>query len=236
MMRQLEATIGEKAFRDGIREYIKTYAYGNATWNDLVDILDEKTPTDLKAWSEVWVNQSGRPILTDEISYQNGKISKFTISQQAEDGSDKLWPQSFEITLVYPDSTRTIPVVISNGSVELNLAKGLPKPKTIIYNSDAFGYGLFPIDTDHLGAIAKLSDEVARAYAYLNTFENALAAKLDPILAFDVFMNGVLNEQNEFVHGIISGQASHLFWKLLYPRATGCGTVGSRRAPLERAV
>ena len=212
MMRQLEATIGEKAFRGGIREYIKTYAYGNATWNDLVDILDEKNPTDLKAWSEVWVNQSGRPILTDEISYQNGKISKFTISQQAEDGSDKLWPQSFEIILVYPDSTRTIPIVISDRSVEVNLAEGLPKPKTIIYNSDAFGYGLFPIDTDHLGVIAKLSDEVARAYAYLNTFENALSAKLDPILAFDVFMNGVLNEQNEFVHGIISGQASHLFW------------------------
>lgn len=212
MMRQLEATIGEKAFRDGIREYIKTYAYGNATWNDLVDILDEKTPTDLKAWSEVWVNQSGRPILTEQISYQNDKIANFTISQQAEDGSDKLWPQSFEITFVYPDSTRTIPVIISDRSVEVNMAKGLPKPKTIIYNSDAFGYGLFPVDTDYLSAIAKLSDEVARAYSYLNTSENVLSGNVDPLLAFDVFMNGVLNEQNEFVHGIISGQASYLFW------------------------
>ncbi|MHA7862687.1 M1 family metallopeptidase [Flagellimonas marinaquae] len=212
MMRQLEATIGEKAFRDGIREYIKTYAYGNATWNDLVDILDEKTPTDLKAWSEVWVNQSGRPILTEQISYQNDKIANFTISQQAEDGSDKLWPQSFEITLVYPDSTRIIPVVISDRSVDVNKAKGLPKPKTIIYNSDAFGYGLFPVDTDYLSAIAKLSDEVARAYSYLNTYENVLSGNVDPLLAFDVFMNGVLNEQNEFVHGIISGQASQLFW------------------------
>ena len=45
MMRQLEASIGEKGFRDGIRKYISTYAYGNATWNDLVNILDGRTPS-----------------------------------------------------------------------------------------------------------------------------------------------------------------------------------------------
>ncbi|MAU15684.1 MAG: peptidase M1 [Muricauda sp.] len=215
MMRQLEATIGEKGFRDGIREYISTYAYGNATWNDLVNILDERTPKDLKEWSEVWVNQSGRPILSEQIDYEGERITNFTISQRAEDGSDKLWPQSFEITLVYPDSTRTIPVSISESSVNVDLAVGLSRPEAIIYNSNAFGYGVFPLKASDLSIIPTLKDEVARGYAYLNTYENALSGNIPPLEAFDLYVEGVIHEPNELVHGMICGQANSIFWKFL---------------------
>ncbi len=40
VMRQLEMIVGERAFRDGLREYLEAYAFGNATWLDLVRILD----------------------------------------------------------------------------------------------------------------------------------------------------------------------------------------------------
>ncbi|MBW8245129.1 peptidase M1 [Muricauda oceani] len=212
MMRQLEATIGEKAFREGIRQYIKTYAYENATWNDLVGILDKTTDKDLKSWSEVWVNQSGRPVLSEQIDYADGKITKFTISQRAEDGSDKLWPQSFELALVYHDSIRIIPVNISDKTVDVALAIGLPEPETIIYNSNAFGYGVFPLDTDNLKIIPKLGDEVARGYAYLNAYENVLTGKIAPRKVFDLYIDAILKEENEFVHGMVSAEASQLFW------------------------
>lgn len=215
MMRQLEATIGEKAFRDGIREYISTYAYENATWTDLVNILDKRTPKDLKKWSEVWVNQSGRPILEEKIDYTNGKITNFSISQHAEDGSDKLWPQSFEVTLLYPDNSRTIPVTISESSVEVDLAIGLQKPEAIIYNSNAFGYGVFPLNVSELPIIPELKDEVARGYAYLNAYENVLSGNIPSIQAFDLYVEGVSIEQNELVHGMICGQLSSIFWNFL---------------------
>ncbi|MBR9853697.1 MAG: peptidase M1 [Algicola sp.] len=215
MMRQLEATIGERAFRDGIREYISAHAYGNATWNDLVDILDKKTMQDLKQWSNVWVNQSGRPIITDEIEYVDDKITSFSIAQHAEDGSDKLWPQSFEITLVYPDSTRTIPVSISDKSSTVDLAVGLPRPEAIIYNSDAFGYGVFPVKASDFALIPKLENEVARAYAYLNTYENTLTGNILPEQTFDLLIAGVFSENNEFVHGMLTGLANNLYWSFL---------------------
>ena len=49
VMRQLELIVGENAFRDGLREYLKQYAYGNATWGDLIRILDARTKQDLVA-------------------------------------------------------------------------------------------------------------------------------------------------------------------------------------------
>ena len=61
VMRHLEALLGEDNFRDGLREYLKAHAFANATWSDLIDVLDARTPMDLQAWSKVWVDQPGRP-------------------------------------------------------------------------------------------------------------------------------------------------------------------------------
>ncbi len=61
VMRQLELLLGEESFRDGLREYLKAHAFGNATWNDLITILDARTDADLVAWSRAWVEERGRP-------------------------------------------------------------------------------------------------------------------------------------------------------------------------------
>ena len=34
--------MGEEAFREGIHDYLVSYGYGNATWDDLIQILDSK--------------------------------------------------------------------------------------------------------------------------------------------------------------------------------------------------
>ena len=47
IMRHLEHLMGETVFRDGLREYLKKYAFGNATWSELIAILDARTDTDL---------------------------------------------------------------------------------------------------------------------------------------------------------------------------------------------
>ncbi|HEY7056338.1 MAG TPA: M1 family aminopeptidase, partial [Vicinamibacterales bacterium] len=73
VMRQLEALMGGDAFRDGLREYLKTYSFGNATWLDLIAMLDRRTPEDLAAWSHAWVDERGRPIVRTELTLANGR-------------------------------------------------------------------------------------------------------------------------------------------------------------------
>ncbi|MEJ2187748.1 MAG: M1 family aminopeptidase [Gemmatimonadota bacterium] len=65
VMRQLEALVGADTFRDGLREYLKAHEYGNATWPDLIRVLDKRTDEDLAAWSHAWVEQPGRPTIDD---------------------------------------------------------------------------------------------------------------------------------------------------------------------------
>ena len=51
VMRQLERLVGESMLRDGLREYLATYRFANASWPELIEILDRNSPLDLQAWS-----------------------------------------------------------------------------------------------------------------------------------------------------------------------------------------
>jgi aminopeptidase N len=214
MMRQLEATMGEAAFQKGIQKYIQKYANDNADWNNLVEILDAETPLDLQKWSAVWVNKWGRAIVKDKIEYDaQNKIKKFEIEQQAEDHSTNIWPQVFDIALVYPNEIKTIKVNLNDRKVNLTAAVGLMKPIAIMYNSNGFGYGVFPLDGNHLEYILTVKDEVARGSAYLNLYENMLIGTVSPNKAFDYFITGIQQEPNELVLKLLTNQASAVFWK-----------------------
>jgi len=216
MMRQLEATMGKEPFQKGIEKYIKKYANNNADWNNLVEILDAETPLDMKKWSEVWVNKSGRAIFTDKIEYDSkNRIKKFEIEQKAEDKSKNIWPQVFQIGLVYKDTFKVIDVAVKDKKTVLKELIGLEKPLNIIYNYNGFGYGVFPLDGNNLKYIATLKDEVARASIYSNLYENTLTGNVAPHKAFDCFLNGIQLEENELVLKILTNNASAVFWRFL---------------------
>lgn len=216
MMRQLEASMGKEAFQKGIEKYIKKYANDNADWNNLVEILDAETPLDMQKWSEVWVNKSGRAIFNDQIKYDaQNRISSFEISQQAEDKSVNVWPQIFDIGLVYKDQVRIINVNIKDKNLAVKEAIGLEKPLSIIYNYNGFGYGVFPLDGNNINSVLSLKDEVARASTYINIYENTLTGNVAPKKAFDCFLKGIQQEENELVLKIITNQTNAIFWKFL---------------------
>ena len=216
MMRQLETTMGKSAFQKGIQRYIKKYEYGNAVWNDLVELLDAETDKDLKNWSEIWVNQSSRPIFTDSISYaEDGSIESLEITQKAEDESDGIWPQVFDIDLVYADSIHTLSADIIGKKFLVEKAKGLTKPNAVIYNSNGLGYGVFPMDAGFLDKIVNIKNEVTRGYAYINGYENTLNGNIPAKDLFELYQKSLLVEKNELLMNMLSGYISTIFWTYL---------------------
>ncbi|MBF4464972.1 M1 family aminopeptidase [Flavobacterium sp. LC2016-12] len=214
MMRQLEATMGAEAFQKGIKKYIQKYANDNADWNNLVEILDAETPLDMKKWSEVWVNKSGRAIFTDKIQYDSkNRIGKFEVYQKAEDKSNNIWPQIFQIGLVYRDNVKVLTANFKGKNLVLKEAVDLEKPLAIIYNYNGFGYGVFPIDGNNLNYIANLTDETARASSYSNLYENTLVGNVPPNIAFDCFLKAIQTEENELVLRLASGSLNSIYWR-----------------------
>ena len=217
MMRQLEYLLGEDAFKSGVQEYIKTYANSNADWNELVAILDKKSPGNIKNWSDVWVNSSGRPIFSEEIELnEKGNVSKFVIHQKAEDGSDKVWTQSFKIKLIDKRGYEKIINIKNMGkSFDITSATKDFKPGQVLYNTNGFGYGVFPIYKKEIDTYRHINDEVSRGYQYINLYENMLIGEVTPLETFQIYISAIKDEKNELITNYLSGRIQTIFWSFL---------------------
>ena len=104
-MRQLERLLGAEQLRDGLRAYLKQFEFGNATWLDLVRVLDERTDRDLGGRGAV----SGRKrpagldpqISSSSASTQKGMRSGGWRSFRAIPPGDRslVWTQHIETKL-----------------------------------------------------------------------------------------------------------------------------------------
>ncbi|MDV3507084.1 aminopeptidase [Elizabethkingia anophelis] len=217
MMRQLELLIGEENFRKGISEYLRKYAYSNATWPDLITILDNQTPEDLQSWNKVWVNEPGRPIIDYTIKYKGNKIENFKISQHPEHGdTQKLWPQEFQISLFYPDKIEKVDVKFSEKQQDIPELKGMLKPLFVLQNSSGIGYGVFNVDNDLISGFSLIKDPVSRASAYISLYENMLGGSgITPQELLHFFAGQLQKESTELNLRLITGYISGIYWGFL---------------------
>ena len=215
MMRQLERLMGEQPFQDGIREYLQKYAHGNATWPDLITILDAHTPADLVAWNQVWVNQPGRPVFESELQ---PAASQLVIRQHAEDGSDRLWPQQFEVLAMYADGPQELTVSMTQREVRVPLPAGKGAPNYVLLNTQGLGYGVFPVAPAAADHLASLTDPVARASTYIALYENMLSGRgLAPRPLLDRYLAQTAHETNDLNIKLLTDQLSHIYWQFLPP-------------------
>lgn len=218
MMRQLERLMGKTALRDGLREYLKKYAFSNATWADLIAILDARTPVDLATWNRVWVSETGRPKFTYQLEKKGDKISRFVIEQKGEDGASRVWPQGFEVALVYPDHVEELTVNMNQARVTLPEAVGKSVPQFVVFNSSGQGYGVFPVDTAMITQLGSLKNPVTRAATYINLYENMLAGQvISPARLAAVYQQVLGNESEELNLRLLTSQLSDIVWNYTLP-------------------
>ncbi len=218
MMRQIELLMGKDNFRKGVQEYLHTYAYGNASWNDMIAILAKYTKADLHKWNSVWVNQPGRPVFDYKITTANGKIKQLTITQHPESGEKRLWPQVFDIALVYPASVKELRVNMNDYSTAIKEAVGKEQPDYILFNSSGLGYGLFPSDPAATKAFFSLTGSVWSTSAYLNAYENTLAGRTyKPAELLRIFVAGLSHEKEETNLKLLTNYISTLYWEFTTP-------------------
>ncbi|MCK9627901.1 MAG: M1 family aminopeptidase [Bacteroidales bacterium] len=90
VMDKLVALTGEENFQKGIREYLKRYGYSNATWDDLIGILDQYTEKDLKSWSHSWINKPGMAEIHASLSGDTVVTEVFSKSGKDDIGDQPL--------------------------------------------------------------------------------------------------------------------------------------------------
>ena len=158
MLEKMVEIMGEEAFRNAVREYLTTYAYGNATWNDLVTIFDRHTEADIAEFSRVWVNEKSLPYISFKV---DGK--RLTIEQSDIYERDILWSQSFDIEIVTESGKERHTIKLYDKSVDIKAADDIV---AVLPNVCGRGYGFFSLDYDSkswlVDNLMTIEDESAR--------------------------------------------------------------------------
>jgi aminopeptidase N len=219
VMRHLEAILGEDNFRDGLREYLKGHAFGNATWTDLIDVLDRRTPMDLKQWSHAWVDEPGRPTITTELTIRNGRIARLAFRQTDPRGRDLTWPQQLRVTVGTASGRQTMAVDLNGASVEVPSAAGMAPPRYVLPNGGGWAYGDFVLDQptlDYLTAnLPEIDDALTRGAAWVTLWDAMLDGHVRPEALFDLALRALPRESDEQMTARILGYASNAWWRFL---------------------
>ena len=72
VLTMVERFAGERAWRDGLRDYLKKHEYSNATSADLWAAMSRKTDVDVQAFANAWTRQAGFPLLNVSTSCASG--------------------------------------------------------------------------------------------------------------------------------------------------------------------
>ena len=146
LLRQLSYVIGETAFRDGVRLFLREHMYGNAEWSDLIHAYERASGKPLQAWADAWIKQRGMPQVDVAWSCNGGRIDRFTLRQKDVLSEGHLWPIHTELLLAYDASAPlTIPAQLLDAEAAVPEAVGKPCPAWVLANNRDYAYGRFVV-------------------------------------------------------------------------------------------
>ena len=223
VMRQLEAMIGQKQLRDGLREYLDEFRYDNAVWDDLIAILDRDSDLDLKQWSDSWVKESGTP----ELSSARGSGENLvTIRQTRKSAKGSWWSQQVDVKFLKDGKVvHEARTMIEGESATVQLPENVGDYDFFLANGSELGYGYFRLDEQSKAWLLKnihtILDEVTRGAAWITLYESLIRGiEKNEIPAADyvsILVAAIESEKEPLNRQNILSQLQTVFWKLLSP-------------------
>jgi aminopeptidase N len=220
VMRQLESLVGEEPFRDGLREYLRAYAFRNASWADLIAILDAKSPDDLSAWSRAWVEERGRPIVRTSLTIRDGVVERLAFVQADPYPARGLtWTQDAQVILGYDDHLRVVPVRLQGATTNAPAARGLAAPRFVLLNGGGRAYGEIHLDAASVAWLSTYLPDVpeplTRGAAWITLWDAMLNRELPPGGLLDLALAALPRETDELNVQRILSYLTQTFWTFL---------------------
>lgn len=238
-MQQLEQLVGEATFREGMRQYLQRHRFGNAAWPDLVAILDALTDEDLAAWSRVWIEAPGRPVIgatrqdSTLVIVESDPWAALAAAATGSRRGDReapaaralRWPQYVTFALGQGDSVALMRLPL-RGEVagpprtrSLPLPPGLGRVDWILPGVDGLSYARFALDSasreELLRRVPRLGRPMHRAVAWQTLHEELLDGNLDAAAFIGAGLDAIAAERDELVAAQVVGLVRGAYWRFL---------------------
>lgn len=231
VMKQLERLVGEETLRQGLKTYLDRFRYGNATWPELIAILDELSSEDLTSWSRDWVERPGRPtyaMLATDTTFQVATIDTWDELQAealgrralAERDRTMRWPQPITFGFGSGDSLVLLRGRMASTTVTLRQSP-VGRPDYAFGGVDGVSYGRFLLDSASrpalLQGVSAIRGAVPRAVAWQTLHEEMLDGQLAPRALLESAVAALAVEQEELISLQLLGLVRGVYWRFLAP-------------------
>lgn len=220
IMKHLESIIGDSLLQMGLQEYLIQNKFANASWDDLISILDSKTDDDLKRWSQSWVYEAGMPKynVRRALNEQNN-LESIIIEQSDPLNKGRQWLQSIEVLVSETGEYIPYQIELADTFNAVELKKEIQNNFLIFPNSKGLGYGYFELDSlskeDILKQLPYLKNPELRCAIYISLWENMLNRRIEPVVLFNSYLLSLETEQNSQNINLILNYIESIYWRFL---------------------
>ncbi|WP_118915479.1 aminopeptidase N [Mycobacterium shigaense] len=169
VLKQLVAYVGLEHFLAGLRDYFRTHAYGNATFDDLLAALETASGRDLSNWGRQWLKTTGLNGLRPDFDVDDeGRFTRFVVQQSgAEPGAGETRVHRLAIGIYDDDPSGSGKLVrvhrteldVDGPATEVPALVGVSRGKLILVNDDDLTYCSLRLDPESLQtALARIAD------------------------------------------------------------------------------
>jgi aminopeptidase N len=216
ILRQLSFVIGEIAFRDGVRIFLREHAYGNAEWGDLIHAYERASGQPLTAWADAWIKQRGMPQVDAAWSCTEGRIDRFTLRQSDVLGEGHLWPIRSQILLAYESAPpMTVFASLSQTAAAIPELTGKPCPSWAFANDYDYAYGRFLLDEHSLqyvtAHIETIADPFRRALVWGALWDGVRELQMAPAAYIRLAARALRSENDEALSQSVLAHAASAF-------------------------
>ncbi|GBG37515.1 aminopeptidase [Mycobacterium montefiorense] len=190
VLKQLVAYVGLEHFLAGLRDYFRTHAFGNATFDDLLSALEQASGRDLSNWGQQWLKTTGLNTLRPEFDTDaDGKFTRFVVTQSgAAPGAGETRVHRLAVGIYDEDDAGKLVRVhreeldVDGPETEVPALVGVSSGKLILVNDDDLTYCSLRLDTQSLRSalerIADIAEPLPRSLVWSAAWEMTREAEL----------------------------------------------------------
>ncbi|MEH6569668.1 MAG: M1 family metallopeptidase [Halioglobus sp.] len=170
VLSMFEAFLGAEGFREGIRQYMQDFAFGNTSAEDFIGAIAKANPQvnndDLRAAFDSYIKQPGLPVLASELQCdKSGSYVQFSQQRYLPTGStgstDQYWTIPVCLSAISQDQSSEQCFLMKEKTHRLTL-KSESCPDAILPNAQGHGYYRWSLPPQQWNKLLK-------SFAMLNT-------------------------------------------------------------------
>ena len=190
VLKQLVAYVGLEHFLAGLRDYFRSHAFGNATFDDLVAALEKASGRDLSDWGRQWLKTTGLNTLRPDFDLDaDGRFTRFAVTQSgAAPGAGETRVHRMAIGIYDDDGAGKLVRVrreeldVEGPVTDVPALVGVPRGQLVLVNDDDLTYCSLRLDGESLqtalGRIADIAEPLPRSLVWSAAWEMTREAEL----------------------------------------------------------